>query len=107
MLILLTHNETPSWKDYDPEEGSDDYLYIPSVEDVEQHIQSIDERQAEMTAYVAEKAGKTAEEYGTWSLRTEGVWYKYSKLVKENGEFGEMYCFAANGVRPVMWLDIS
>ena len=56
---------------------------------------------------MAEKSRKEVGEYCSWSLRTEGEWYKYSKQINEKGEFSEMYCFAENGVRPVMGLDIS
>lgn len=105
-LILQTYNETISWKDDVFDEESWDYLYIPSIEEVDQYLSNDDLRKAEMTAYVDEKVIKL-DGYGTWSLRTEGVSPKYSKQVKENGEIGEMYCVVENGVRPVMWLDIS
>lgn len=106
-IIKLTHNKTPGYKDnYDLQE-SDDFLYIPSKEEVEQYIPDVTQRQAEMTEYVAEKAEKKEEEYGTWSLRTEGATPKYSMQILENGEFSSMYCSVTNGVRPVMWLDIS
>jgi len=106
-IIILTHNKTPGYKDnYDLQE-SDDFLYVPSKEDVEKYMPDISIRQAQMTAYVAEKAKKDTEEYVCWSLRTEGATPKYSMQILENGEFSSMYCSMPNGVRPVMWLDIS
>ena len=109
LVILQTHNESPSWRDYDPEEGSNDYLYIPSKEDVENYMSDLSVRQAKMTVYVAEKAKKFIDDsnYIGWSLRTEGTSPKYSKQITANGEISEMYTNVANGVRPVMWLDIS
>ena len=62
-----------------------------------------------MTAYIAEKADKLEGEFGSWSLQTmlsERAW-KYTRQIKENGDLGATYTFVPNGVRPVMWLDIS
>ena len=106
-VILLTSNKTPGYKDYIDYQLSDDYIYIPSKEDIEQYMPYAELRQAEITEYVADKSQKEVGEYCSWSLRTEGEWYKYSKQINEKGDIGEMYCFAENGVRPAMWLDIS
>lgn len=106
-VILLTSNKTPGYKDYIDYQLSDDYIYIPSKEDIEQYMPYAELRQAEITEYVADKSQKEVGEFCSWSLRTEGEWYKYSNQINEKGDIGEMYCFAENGVRPVMWLDIS
>jgi len=103
-IILLTHIKTDgSSYEYD------DYLYIPSEDDVETYLTDIQLRQAEMTVYVAKKANQFEGEFGCWSLRSKLMLteWKYTVQIKENGEFGGMYTFVPNGVRPVMWLDIS
>ena len=104
-IIQLTKNNTYCW--YDEILKSEDYLFIPTKEEVERYMSDTQQRQAKMTEYVAEKAEKKEEEYGTWSLRTEGGTPQYSMQILENGEFSSMYCRVANGVRPCMWLDIS
>ena len=76
-------------------------------EEVEIYMPEIQLRQANMTPYVAGKNEKDVGEYSSWSLRTEGPTSKYSTQVLESGEFGATYTFTPNGVRPVMWLDIS
>ncbi len=106
-LILLTSHETPSEGYASDEDEFDDYLYIPSKEDVEIYMPDYLLRQAEMTAYAAEKAGISEGEYVRWSLRTEAQSSKSTMQINEKGEFGAMYTNTPNGVRPVMWLDIS
>ena len=64
-------------------------------------------RKAEMTAYVAEKAGMKEGDYIRWSLRTVATSWKSTMQINEKGEFGSWYCNSPNGVRPVMWLDIK
>ena len=108
MLILLKYHETPATDNNEwYEKGTYDYLYIPSKEEVEIYMPEIQLRQANMTPYVAGKNEKDVGEYSSWSLRTEGPTSKYSTQVLESGEFGATYTFTPNGVRPVMWLDIS
>lgn len=107
-IILVTHREDGLLR-YDELDDYDDYLYIPSKEDVEEYMPDINIRKAEMTAYIAEKADKLEGEFGSWSLQTmlsERAW-KYTRQIKENGDLGATYTFVPNGVRPVMWLDIS
>jgi len=106
-LILLTRHETPSEGYASFEDEFDDYIYIPSKEDVETYMPNHHLRQAEMTAYAAEKAGISEGENVRWSLRTEAISSKSTMQINEKGEFGSWYCNAFNGVRPVMWLDIS
>lgn len=104
----MTHREDGLLR-YDELDDYDDYLYIPSKEDVEEYMPDINIRKAEMTAYIAEKADKLEGEFGSWSLQTmlsERAW-KYTRQIKENGDLGATYTFVPNGVRPVMWLDIS
>ena len=86
-----------------------DYLYIPSEEEVEEYMQNKDLRIAEMTAYVAEKANQIEGKLGCWSLRSMPMpdSFKYTMHINEDGELSAMYTFTPNGVRPVMWLDIS
>ena len=107
-IILVTHSEDDilSYEEYD------DYLYVPSKEDVEKYMPDINMRKAEMTVYVAEKANQIEGELGCWSLRsilvTEDLEnWKYTRQINEDGEFGAIYTTVPNGVRPVMWLDIS
>ncbi len=107
-IIVQTHNITTdsvligTWQ-----LESDDYLYIPSKEEVETYIPDVANRKAEMTVFVAEKAKKNETEYICWSLRTEGPSSRYTSQILENGELGAFYTNVPNGVRPVMWLDIS
>ena len=108
-IMLLTHYKD----DIVTGDEYDDYLYIPSREDVEKYMQDVNLRKAEMTAYVAEKANQVEGEFGCWSLRSvlmvEKKWseVKYTRQITEDGEFGATYTSVPNGVRPVMWLDIS
>jgi len=104
-VIVLSHIETQGWEVSDPE--STDYLYIPSKEEVEEYLSDIHLKQAEMTAYVAAKAEQKEGEYIRWSVRTEGPTQKYVMQVLESGKLSSTYCSFPNGVRPVMWLDIS
>lgn len=109
-IIILTRNFTKDIRASELE--SDDYLYIPSKEDIEEYMPDINMRKAEITAYVAEKANQVEGEFGAWSLRTilmtnEGWNYRYTRQINEEGEFGATYTSVPNGVRPVMWLDIS
>ena len=107
-IILITHSKDGifSYDEYD------DYLFIPSMDDVEEYMPDINLRKAEMTAYVAEKANQVEGEIGSWSLRTmlmtnEWQEWKYTRQITEDGEVGATYTSVPNGVRPVMWLDIS
>ena len=107
-IILVTHSKDGilSYDEYD------DYLYIPSMEEIEEYMPDINMRKAEMTAYAAEKANQAEGEFGCWSLRSivmtdEWASWKYTRQITEEGELGVMYTNALNGVRPVMWLDIS
>ena len=106
-LILLTSHETPSEGYATFEDEFDDYLYIPSQEEVEEHMLDVQLRTAEMTDYVAAKAKQETGEYIRWSLRSRATSLKSSMLIKEDGELGAMYTNVPTGVRPVMWLDIS
>ena len=107
-IILVTHSEDGifSYDEYD------DYLYIPSMEEVEEYMPDINMRKAEMTTHAAEKANQAEGEFGRWSLRSmvmtdEWESRKYTRQITEEGELGSMYTNAPNGVRPVMWLDIE
>lgn len=108
-VILLTHSKDGilTYDEYD------DYLYIPSREEVEKYMPDVNLRKAEMTAYAAEKANLEDGEFGRWTLRSMAMttieWdnRKYTRQINEEGEFGLMYTNVPNGVRPVMWLDIS
>ena len=102
-IILLTHNAADELHlgEYV------DYLYVPSQEEVEEYMLDVQMRKAEMTAYVAEKAGMKEGDYIRWSLRTVATSWKSTMQINEKGEFGSWYCNSPNGVRPVMWLDIK
>jgi len=107
-IILLTRQETPSAGYFTFEDEFDDYLYIPSKEEVELYMADNRLRQAEMTVYVAKKANQEEEKFVRWSLRTKMKdSQKYTMQITENGEYGATYTSIQNGVRPVMWLDIS
>ena len=86
-----------------------DYLYIPSVEEIEAYMSDVGLMQCEMTEYVRVKAMplNSRGSYVSWSLRSKGAGENYSKQINVDGELGEFYCNVPNGVRPVMWLDIG
>ena len=108
-LIMVTHNVTEDltitqvW-----ELESDDYLYVPTKEEVEKSM-GTRSKAAEMTAYVAAKSGKTG--YCWWTLRNrsekEGLYMDYVLQITDKGEFIDAHTDVPAGVRPVMWLDIS
>ncbi len=108
-LIMLTHNVTEDltitqvW-----ELESDDYLYVPTKEEVEKSM-DMQLRTAEMTAYVVAKSGKAG--YCSWTLRNPsekvGIYADYVLQVTETGEIVDIRTYIPTGVRPVMWLDIK
>lgn len=86
-----------------------EHLYVPELEEVKSYLQTPELLQAEMTEYVKEKAIQVEGDYVSWSVRNMGVSEGYSMQVLASGEVSEpgIACVSNNGVRPVMWLDIS
>lgn len=86
-----------------------EHLYVPELEEVKLYLQTPELLQAEMTEYVKEKAIRVEGDYVSWSVRNMGVSEGYSMQVLASGEVSEsgIACVSNNGVRPVMWLDIS
>ena len=86
-----------------------DHLYIPELEEIEVYLVGSNWMQAEMTEYVKSKAIWVEGDYINWSVRNQGATEGYSMQVLASGEISKpgLACQANNGVRPVMWLDIS
>ena len=110
-LVVQKNNATP-WMPlgiYNEVAYTKDYLYIPSVEEIETYKNDVGLMQCEMTEYVKTKAMQlnSRGNYVSWSLRSMGAGENYSKQINVDGELGEFYCNVPNGVRPVMWLDIG
>ena len=107
-MIKLTHN-TSAFQPCNQIDYTSEYLYIPSLEEVELYMQNVDLLQAEKTDYVNEKMNQMEEDTVNWWLREQGVTEGYAAQVLANGEISDAgaACNSYQGVRPVMWLDIS
>lgn len=76
-------------------------------------VESCEVRQAQLTAYAAEKIGADEGQYGRWWLRSMGTNVMNASFVDENGKvdaYQSSYLDAADtgtGVRPACYLDID
>ncbi len=108
----VTADKNPDYDDIDPGNDTTDKVFLLSISETEKYFYWAYKRKCDMTDHVCAQQFYyykiNGHPYGTWVLRTPGVYSCASVstdgLINSSGRYD---LYASSGIRPAMWISLD